>query len=668
MARNKRLEREPADFIAIVYRATGKRDRTELWRSQMRAKSVRDAFAFFAVGLNRTISGWETAPPKGMEVVEMSTRSATVELTLRRASLAPSTYNPETGTVEAILSTGAGVQRRDARGPFMEHLATGPDAVSLHTERLPVLDNHKQTGCSDILGFVSNVRSEGGKIVGTLTITSPAARALVESGALRGASIGYRATEVAESEGGKVRTAQKWTLMEVSLVPVPADSGSTLRSHSVEPEATVVVVPPPPVAAATATRADVNTSIRNLGLALGLGTPWADLQIDAGADVPAANAAALTELQRRTASGTIRVQQVGQSGDDPAVLQSRFAAALAHRMRPSLAMPEEAIQYCGMGLADYARHQLSARGERGVGFMSAETVLTRAVTTGDLPNLLVNSGNRVLQASYLAAQSGLKALARESSIADFRKKTLIRLGEMSTLEKVEESGEVTSGGVVEAAEGYTLATYAKIFSLTRQAMINDDLGAFASITDYMGRAAAETEAQLLVALITQGAGNGPTMSDGLRLFNAAHGNLAGAGTTVGVPGLSAGRQAMRNQKGVDGVTPINASAKFLLVSPAKETEAEQALTAIYAATQATANPFVNRLQIVVDPRLTGLAWYLFADPNILACLEYAYLSGAPGPQMVSRPGWDVLGMEFRTHLDFGCGGIDWRGAYRNPGA
>ena len=105
-----------------------------------------------------------------------------------------------------------------------------------------------------------------------------------------------------------------------------------------------------------------------------------------------------------------------------------------------------------------------------------------------------------------------------------------------------------------------------------------------------------------------------------------------------------------------------------LFSPAKETEAEQALTAIYAATQATANPFVNRLQVLVDPRISGLTWYLFADPAVLPCLEYSYLSAAPGPQMASRPGWDVLGMEFRVHLDFGCGAIDWRGVYQNPGA
>jgi len=79
------------------------------------------------------------------------------------------------------------------------------------------------------------------------------------------------------------------------------------------------------------------------------------------------------------------------------------------------------------------------------------------------------------------------------------------------------------------------------------------------------------------------------------------------------------------------------------------------------------NPFSGRLTPLVDARLTGNAWYLFADPATLPVFEYAYLSGAEGPQVASREGWDVLGMEFRVILDFGAGAIDWRGAYRNPG-
>ena len=76
----------------------------------------------------------------------------------------------------------------------------------------------------------------------------------------------------------------------------------------------------------------------------------------------------------------------------------------------------------------------------------------------------------------------------------------------------------------------------------------------------------------------------------------------------------------------------------------------------------------GRLTLLVEPHLTGNAWYLFADPTQAPVLEYAYLAGAEGPQLASREGFNVLGTEFRVVLDFGCGALDHRGAYRNPGA
>ncbi|MEP2843265.1 MAG: Mu-like prophage major head subunit gpT family protein, partial [Alphaproteobacteria bacterium] len=197
----------------------------------------------------------------------------------------------------------------------------------------------------------------------------------------------------------------------------------------------------------------------------------------------------------------------------------------------------------------------------------------------------------------------------------------------------------------------------------RKALINDDLGAFRDWGQTAGRMAAETEANLMLNLLL----SNPAMNeDGKALFHADHGNLA-TGAALEVAALDAARKAMRGMTALDGKTPINATPKFLVVGPELETTAEKVLASIYAATTDTANPFAGRLTLLVEPRIADSSFYVFADPGVLPVLEYSYLSSAQGPQMASREGWDVLGMEFRVVLDFGCGAIDWRGAYQNPG-
>jgi phage major head subunit gpT-like protein len=123
---------------------------------------------------------------------------------------------------------------------------------------------------------------------------------------------------------------------------------------------------------------------------------------------------------------------------------------------------------------------------------------------------------------------------------------------------------------------------------------------------------------------------------------------------------------MRTVKGLDGKTIIDARPKFLVVSPDLETAAEKLLATIYAPTTDDVQPI--KLTLVVEPRLSGNAWYLLADPAQVPSLQYAYLSAAQGVQIQRQEAWDTLGLKFRAFLDFGAGWQDWRGAYRSAGA
>jgi len=592
----------------------------------------------------------------------MSIRSLDkIEIRRARATFEPSTLDRDNRTVEAVVATDSPVPMPGR----IERLTLTAEAVRV-ASRLPLMDTHHQGSVSNILGYADNFRFEGGRLFATLHIRDDRAFDLVADGILTGISIGYRVRKFTDSprdvrSGQLVRNVTSLEIVEVSLVAVPADKQATIRSQTMEDEIETgqqEIISDPPE---DETRAETNAQIRSAVTYARLPAAFANDLIDREATVEEARSAVFAEMQRR--SVPVSNIRVGPSGDDPAVVQDRMAEALACRAmgtEPS----DGARAYMSLGMSDMARQSLQRSGQAGIATLGREEVLTRALhTTSDFPNLLTATGNRILMPAYRAAESQLKQLARQRTADDFRPMSLLKLGEFGKLQKVTEAGEIKALTTGEAKEGYSLETFGGMFNLSRKAIINDDLGAFARWAEMMGRAAAETEADQLVSLLT---GN-PVMEDGNALFSAAHGNLSVTGAAPDVDSLSAARLALRRQTGLDGVSPISATPKFILAAPELETTFEKLLAELAAAKVDDQNPFSGKMTLLIEPRLSGDDWYVFADPAMLPVLEYAYLSSAQGPQIASRDGWEVLGREFRVVLDFGCGAVDWRGAYHDLG-
>ncbi|MFP1496094.1 Mu-like prophage major head subunit gpT family protein [Escherichia coli] len=109
----------------------------------------------------------------------------------------------------------------------------------------------------------------------------------------------------------------------------------------------------------------------------------------------------------------------------------------------------------------------------------------------------------------------------------------------------------------------------EIFSITRQAIINDDLNMLVDVPMKMGRAAKATIGDLVYKVLT----DNPKLSDGKALFHADHKNIATGGSAVS--GLDAARQMMRLQK--EGDRALNIRPAFMLVPVALETVANQTI-------------------------------------------------------------------------------------------
>ena len=583
---------------------------------------------------------------------------------LRTITPRPATLDAQARTIEAIVSTGAEtarpgyLERLDLRGADLSRLIGGP-----------VLDAHRSASTRDQLGVVeaAELRPEG-LWVRIRFRSNDAAQAVLSDigdGTLRGLSIGYSVAEWQESRDGdrRIRTAKRWTPLEVSIVPVPADPGAHFRhgEHQMEAETTMAETPHTP----TLTRAQMNAEIRSIAATAGLDRAWSDGQIDAEATPDDARAAAFAAMQSRSAATATRTTRATITADhtDPALIAAWAGEALYGRSHPEHQLSEAARPFAHMSLVDHARASLQRAGLSITG-LSADTIITRATagigyhSTSDFPTIMGEAVNRELRRAYQAAPSGMRQVARQGTIRDFRAKSAIALGGLSQLAKVAEGGEYTYGTIKEGRESYRLETFGKIFAITRQALVNDDLGAFTAIPARLGAAARAFEAAQLAAILMAN----PVMADGKAVFHTDHGNMKAAGASL-EDDLSAARLAMRKQTGLSGDL-IDVTPRFVVVPPDLETAMEKALTAVQASKTADANPFAN-LTLIVDPRLTpGTRWYVAADPALIDGLEYAYLEGAPGPQVETKTGFEVDGVQMKVRLDFGCGWIDHRGWFR----
>ncbi|MBS7702657.1 prohead protease/major capsid protein fusion protein [Chelatococcus asaccharovorans] len=589
---------------------------------------------------------------------------------------APVSFNPATRTFTAIAATSTPVKRCDYHGDFNEVLAVSGNNIRLDrlaSGRAPLLDGHAGGSVRNQIGIIRSARVDNGELLVDVELSdredvAPIAADLA-AGIIRNVSVGYRVHAAEESTEAGVRTitATDWEPFEVSLVPVGADPAAHVRSIEEPSLSTTTPATTDLVEADRARAATINELAQRAGLTdLGVehivaGTPVADFRI-----------LLLDAIVERDADGEIppRRSAYHDSYDDPAFRIRAAGEAVYARLTPGHEPSEQARPFLGRTLLDLARDSLRIAGIRDLGF-NPPTTIERALGTSDFPLILGDALGRTLRAAYAAAPSGLKLVGRKTTARDFRDKHRLQLSEAPRLEKVNEHGEFKHGGLVEAGETYKVVTYGKILSVSRQALVNDDLGAFADLARRMGQAAAATEAELLVDLLLANSGAGPTLHDSVNLFHATHKNLAAGAGNLGAPSvttLSVGRTAMRKQVGLSGEL-IDVSPRWIVVPPELETTAEQVLATIAATKSDDINPFSGRLSLAVEPRLTSAtAWYLTADPASVDGLEYAHLEGQEGVQIETRAGFDVDGVQIRARIDFGAGFVDHRGWWKNPGA
>jgi hypothetical protein len=290
-------------------------------------------------------------------------------------------------------------------------------------------------------------------------------------------------------------------------------------------------------------------------------------------------------------------------------------------------------------------------------------------TTSDFPLSLQNALNKELDRRYNEAAPTYRQIARQKTFRDFRPHPMVRPGDFPTLQPVGEGGEIKYGTIGEKAESVALVPYGIAISISRQTLINDDIGAIADMIADQGRAVARFEDATFYGMLLSGSNaDGPTLLETTRqVFNTTDLTKAGTNAAITVASLSVGRAAMMKKTSLGG-NPLGVLPSVLLVGPDKLTEAQQIVAPIQADAAGNVNPFAGLLRVVATARITGNAWYLFADPGDVPNFVYGFLEGAAAPRTRMEEPFGRQGMQLSVEHDFGVGAIDFRGGYKNAGA
>ena len=180
----------------------------------------------------------------------------------------------------------------------------------------------------------------------------------------------------------------------------------------------------------------------------------------------------------------------------------------------------------------------------------SEALSSRALTTGDLPYIMSNLSGKSAMIGFQETPASYPALVRVGEATNFKTQTRAKLSEGDSLEEIPELGDYQYGERAEHYEQFSIATYGKIFAISRQALINDDLGLLTGIPRQHGAAARRKINSLVLSVLTGNA----AMSDGDALFHANHNNFVAenSGAAPGIETLTAAYQAMRLQQGPQG--------------------------------------------------------------------------------------------------------------------
>jgi hypothetical protein len=302
-----------------------------------------------------------------------------------------------------------------------------------------------------------------------------------------------------------------------------------------------------------------------------------------------------------------------------------------------------------------------------------EGMIRAALSTYSLPVALGDAANKVLFDTYTESPATWRSFAAVKSANDFKDHIGVRPTDTGDLSQLPPGGEIKHGSVKEATYKYSVDTFAKMLSIDRRDIINDDLSLFDDTARSLGRSAMRSLSDLVYKVLQANAGS---------FFSAGNGNYdAGAPTALSSVSLANGIARMFAQRD-DEKRDLDIRPQTLLVPPELQQTARELLLSDFMQRAnndvPTGNALKNSVSLEVESRLSNSArftgtsakaWYLFASAADAAIIV-AFLQGKQSPT-VEFFGFDadpnVLAATWRVYFDYGAALADYRAAYKAKG-
>lgn len=287
-------------------------------------------------------------------------------------------------------------------------------------------------------------------------------------------------------------------------------------------------------------------------------------------------------------------------------------------------------------------------GSRRLTAATLQPILKAAWATHSISGILSATVNKFLLAGFNGVESSWRSISSVRSVNDFKALTSYRLNGGMKFEKVAPGGELKNAAVSDESRTISAETYGIMTSVTRNDLINDDLGALTAVPQRIGRGGALKLNDVFWA----------AFQDDSAFFTTARGNKKTTAGALSLSNLKAIATMFRKLRDPDG-NPVAVDPRVLLVPSDIELSAAEIMGSALLVGGSSAGPNVNvlagRYQVVSTSYLTSAEdYYLLASPADMPVMEVAFLNGVQSPVVeTAEADFNTLGVQMRGYFDFG---------------